>query len=163
MRTKIISAFPGTGKSYYHNLHPDTTLDSDSSEFSWQYDAVTGEKLRNSWFPKNYIEHIQKNVGKYEIIFVSSHKEVREALKDASLFHYVVYPRQCDKEMFKQRYIKRGSPEPFVNLIMSNWSEWILGCSQPGVGYETHEFDFSRHEMSDFIKMLEIGENICTK
>ena len=116
MRTKIISAFPGTGKSYYHNLHPDTTLDSDSSEFSWQYDAVTGEKLRNSWFPKNYIEHIQKNVGKYEIIFVSSHKEVREALKDASLFHYVVYPRQCDKEMFKQRYIKRGSPEPFVNL-----------------------------------------------
>ena len=31
MKTRIISAFPGSGKSYYHNQHKETTLDSDSS------------------------------------------------------------------------------------------------------------------------------------
>lgn len=35
MRTRIISAFPGTGKTYYHKMHPETTLDSDSSLFHW--------------------------------------------------------------------------------------------------------------------------------
>ena len=45
MRTRIISAFPGTGKSYYHSNHKDTTLDSDSSLFSWIY--VDGIKQRN--------------------------------------------------------------------------------------------------------------------
>ena len=44
MKTKIISAFPGTGKSYYHKNHPNTTLDSDSSQFSWLYDG-DGNKL----------------------------------------------------------------------------------------------------------------------
>ena len=44
MKTKIISAFPGTGKSYYHKNHPETTLDSDSSFFSWMIDEW-GDKL----------------------------------------------------------------------------------------------------------------------
>ena len=35
MSTKIISAFPGCGKTYFHNNNKNTTLDSDSSHFSW--------------------------------------------------------------------------------------------------------------------------------
>jgi len=58
MRTRIISAFPGTGKSFYHNTHKDTTLDSDSSNFSWLADDKT---LRNPEFPYNYIKHIKEN------------------------------------------------------------------------------------------------------
>ena len=50
MRTKIISGFPGIGKSYYHKLHPETTLDSDSSEFSWIINEF-GDKIRNPEFP----------------------------------------------------------------------------------------------------------------
>ena len=42
MRTRIISAFPGTGKSFYHSYNKETTLDSDSSLFSWIYvDGLT--------------------------------------------------------------------------------------------------------------------------
>lgn len=34
--TKVISAFPGTGKTYcFNNFKGITMLDSDSSEFSW--------------------------------------------------------------------------------------------------------------------------------
>ena len=81
MRTKIISAFPGVGKTTYHKNNPDTTLDSDSSSFSWIVDEH-GNKTRNPHFPQNYIDHIKQNIGKYKYIFVSSHKEVRDALLD---------------------------------------------------------------------------------
>ena len=132
MKTKIISAFPGTGKSYYHINHPETTLDSDSSLFSWLYDD-DGNKLydddekpiRNPWFPSNYIEHIKSNIGKYEYIFVSSHKEVREALVDNCLLFYLVYPDFDDIDIYIERYKQRGSPERFIDLVRNNWEEWI--------------------------------------
>jgi hypothetical protein len=126
MRTKIISAFPGVGKSYYHKLHPDTTLDSDSSNFSWVKDENgNNTKERNPNFPQNYIEHIKSNIGKYEYIFVSSHKEVIEALLDNCLFFYLIYPDSRRKEEFIQRYKDRGNDESFIELLESKWDEWI--------------------------------------
>ncbi len=126
MRTKIISAFPGTGKSYYHKLHPDTTLDSDSSNFSWVKDENgNNTKERNPNFPQNYIEHIKANIGKYEYIFVSSHKEVRESLLNNCLFFFLVYPDRGRKEEFIQRYKDRGNNESFIQLVDSKWDEWI--------------------------------------
>ena len=124
MRTKIISAFPGTGKSVYHSKHKETTLDSDSSEFSWLIDA-NGNKLRNPEFPKNYIKHIKENIGKYEIIFVSSHKEVRDALLDECIFFYLVYPDERRKEEFIERYKARGNDESFIRLVSDNWDSWM--------------------------------------
>ena len=88
MRTRIIAAFPGTGKSYVHKKHPNTTLDSDSSHFSWM--IKDGKKMRNPDFPYNYITHIRNNIGKYKFIFVSTHKEVREILLDNCIFFYLV-------------------------------------------------------------------------
>ncbi len=129
MKTRIISAFPGTGKSYFYNENKSTTIDSDSSEFSWvKDDQGNNTKERNPNFPQNYIEHIKENIGKYEFIFVSSHKEVREALKDNCIFFYLIYPDVNRKEEFVQRYIDRGSPNGFIKLIESNWDEWIKEC-----------------------------------
>ena len=118
MITKIISAFPGTGKSHYHNAHPDTTLDSDSSMFSKSDD-----------FPENYINHIKENIGKYDIIFVSSHKVVRDALRNNCMFFYLIYPSKDQKDIYLDRYRKRGSPDQFVKLIKDNWDCWIDECS----------------------------------
>ena len=118
-RTKIISAFPGVGKTFYHNEHKETTLDSDSSNFSWV--IKDGVKTRNPEFPKNYIQHIKENT----FIFVSSHKEVREALLDECIFFYVIYPDVNRKEEFVQRYKDRGSDESFIKLISDNWEQWI--------------------------------------
>lgn len=123
MRTRIISAFPGTGKSVYHRAHPETTLDSDSSLFSW---VETKEgKIRNPEWPANYIKHIQENIGKYEFIFVSTHKEVREALLNACLFFYLIYPDEEHKDLYLERFKERGSPDSFVKLLSDNWEAWI--------------------------------------
>lgn len=130
METRIISAFPGLGKSYYFRKNPGESIDSDSSNFSWIKDK-NGEntKTRNPEFPSNYIEHIKENVGKYRFIFVSSHKEVREALKKECINFYLVYPGMTRKEEFLKRYLERGSPESFINLIDDNWDKWIKECA----------------------------------
>ncbi|MDC7221556.1 MAG: hypothetical protein PQJ59_16600 [Spirochaetales bacterium] len=134
MRTKIISAFPGMGKSTYHKMHPETTLDSDSSSFGWIVED--GEKKRNPDFPQNYMNHIKENIGKYEYIFVSSHKVVRDALKDNCLFFYLVYPNYNRKEEFRTLYIHRGSSISFCKMIMDNWDNWIDECVFEEIGCE---------------------------
>ena len=69
MKAKVISAFPGCGKTTYYktwwkhkdNVWKDKTvgeviLDSDSSEFSWIKDENgNNTKERNQDFPNNYI------------------------------------------------------------------------------------------------------------
>lgn len=124
MKTKIISAFPGTGKTVYHSKHRETTLDSDSSNFSWII-YENGNKVRNPAFPKNYIDHIKENIGKYEFIFVSSHKEVREALLENCIFFYLVYPDRTRKDEFIKRYKNRGNDEKFVELVSNKWDDWM--------------------------------------
>lgn len=116
--TLIISAFPGTGKTFYHENHKDTTLDSDSSMF----DKVD--------FPANYIEHIKNKIGTVDIIFVSSHKEVREALVKEGIEFTVVHPDIDLKEEYIERYKNRGNNDRFVELLKSNWDAWIKGFEE---------------------------------
>jgi len=137
MRTRIISAFPGVGKTFYFNNSNKSVIDSDSSQFSWIKDKNgNNTKERNPNFPQNYIEHIKGNIGKVDIILVSSHKEVREALKNNCLFYYLVYPDYTRKEEFLQRYLDRGSPESFMDLIRKNWDKWISELQDDKIGCE---------------------------
>ena len=118
METRIISAFPGVGKTYYHERNKEISIDSDSSHFSWVKDGDgNNTKERNPEFPNNYISHIKENIGNYKYIFVSSHEEVRNALKENGIKYYMIYPAKSKKQEFVERYIQRGSPEEFVNLI----------------------------------------------
>jgi len=89
MRTRIVAAFPGTGKSSYNRLYPEKILDLDSKKYQW-LDPVTREV--NPDFPNNYISIIKESIGKYEVILVSTQKRVRDALIDNCLFFYLVYP-----------------------------------------------------------------------
>jgi len=113
MKTRIISAFPGTGKTYYFESHGrKMSLDSDSSKFDKAY------------FPGNYIQHIKDYIGFLDIIFVSSHKEVRDALYEAGLHYILVYPHSSLAEEYRQRYIDRYSSQNFVDMIKQNWDDW---------------------------------------
>ena len=132
METKVISAFPGTGKSYCFQNSDKKVLDSDSSTFDKKY------------FPDNYIKHIKDNIGKVDIIFVSSHKEVRDALVENGISYILVYPDKSLKDEYIERYKDRGNNEKFVELISSNWELWIeelqgqKGCSH--VILKTYQF-----------------------
>lgn len=111
--TKLYSGFPGTGKSYFFKYSEGVVLDSDSSNFDKEH------------FPQNYIDHIKNNIGVADIICISSHKEVRDALLENGLEFTLIYPDISLKEEYLQRYLDRGSPQGFIDLISNNWDSWV--------------------------------------
>lgn len=140
MLTKVVCAFPGTGKSYLAKKYPHLILDYDSSRFSWITTSF-GQKVRNPDFPENYIQHIENMVEKqrYEIIFVSSHSEVREALRRNNIQYTLVYPRLRDKSKYLLRYAERGNTEEFISSVEKNYKSWILALQSEIDGCENIE------------------------
>lgn len=132
----IISGFPGIGKTHFYNNYPQrNTVDSDSSKFSWIRD---GE--RHPDFPQNYMENIRRMKEITEYVFVSSHKEVRDALVEAGFHFTLVYPDFAHKGEYLERFYERGSPESFVRLIDKNWENFLVeldeqeGCDKIVLG-----------------------------
>lgn len=115
MKTKVYSAFPGVGETTYFNTTSKNVLDSDSSKFDKRE------------FPKNYIQHIEKNIQDPDVdkILVSSHKIVRDALVDRGINFVLVYPDPSLKDEYIQRYKKRGNNDAFVELLNNNWDTWM--------------------------------------
>lgn len=119
--TKVISGFPAVGKSYlYNNNNGLKVLDSDSIKFSWESEGV-----RHPEFPNNYIRHIKRNLGVVDVIFVSSHKVVREALQSNGIDYTIVYPNISLKGEYISRYINRGNDDSFIEFLNDNWEEFI--------------------------------------
>lgn len=147
--TLVISAFPGCGKTQFFKEQTDSEiiLDSDSSKFD------------KSEFPENYIKHIKQNLDSVDIIFVSSHDTVREALVKEEIEYILVYPDRSLKDEYIERYKKRGNLEGFINLLEKNWDTWIdelenqKGCA--------HKILKSDEYISDvFFHHYELGFNI---
>ena len=126
--TIVISAFPASGKTTYKdwNCDREMILDSDSSQFSWEKDVDgINTTTRNPEFPSNYIKHIQENIGKFDIIFVSSHDAVRKALKEHNIPYVLVFPEKNMKLEWECRMKARGDDEKFVSFIIDNWDKFI--------------------------------------
>jgi hypothetical protein len=125
----LVAGFPGTGKTSYCYRDADYmpqgfAVDSDSSKFD------------KANFPANYIEHIKERISEnYSRIFISSHKEVRDALVANKLQFTLVYPQKGLKEEYLTRYKERGDSQAFIALIDKNWFNWLselshqIGCT----------------------------------
>ena len=122
--TVLCAAFPGTGKSWYVDkgegsgyMPQGFAIDSDSSKFY------------KSEFPQNYIKHIKEKISQgYARIFISSHKEVREALVAEGLEFTLVYPDISLKEEYLIRYKERGNSSLFIEMMEKNWEKFIEEC-----------------------------------
>lgn len=144
-KTLVISAFPCCGKSYafenYQNKY--SILDSDSSKFSWnyEYNPVVSDKIeryRNPEFPNNYIKHIKENIGKVDIIFVSSHLQVREALKEAGIVYCTVYPKETMLNEWVGRMYRRGNDKDFIQFQIDHWDEFTHNITSEPHGFEIY-------------------------
>lgn len=119
----LISAFPGTGKTYLCKTLKDQGLnvfDSDSSSFKGPNRFV------------EYIDHVLEIIGTKapQAIFISSHAETRELLTKHGLRYYLVYPALDLKDEYIQRYIDRESPQPFIDLMRSQFEAFVSDCVQ---------------------------------
>lgn len=136
-------------------------LDSDSSEFSWCMRKRTEEeakefikqaiaegqpyaklsdiervhtevlRLRNAEFPANYIEHIKEKMGTCDYIFVSSHEDVRSAMKESGIPYTLVYPdKKCLAEWVGRCYLReqKGTQGFPIKVLINNWYKWIDQC-----------------------------------
>ena len=126
--TIVISAFPACGKSYtYKNFNgkPYTMLDSDSSKYSWIYENGIKTDKRNPNFIEDYMAHIKENIGKVDCIFVSSHKDVRQALRDNNIKYFMVYPSLDMKEEMLNRMKERGNDDKFIAFQRDHFEEFV--------------------------------------
>jgi hypothetical protein len=158
MSALVISAYPGCGKSVYYdhnsiyvgNINGKRILDSDSSLFSWIYDSEGNKTdVRNPEFPNNYIKYIKEHLASEDIIFVSSHKMVRDALAEADIPYATVFPKDTLENMkeWKSRFIDRGNTQSFVAFQMEHWSEFltdmkdeIFPYAKKELGVDTYPF-----------------------
>lgn len=121
-QTIIIMAFPGCGKTYFKEQLKGSgikVLDSDSSNFDKEE------------FPQNYIKYIESQIGKQDIILISTHEDVRHAIyeNDNIMSHcavYICYPKLKIKDLWIQRLRDRGNNEKFCKLIEDNYQKWIM-------------------------------------
>ena len=123
----VVCGFPGVGKSTAFNHEKKYKVsDSDSSLFD------------KSQFPSNYIQHIKQQQEIMDFVMVSTHKVVRDALILEEIPFYLVYPTYSLKDVFIQRYIDRGSPEPFVQLMKDNFEKFVDECFDVKSVYANH-------------------------
>lgn len=142
--TAVISAYPACGKSYIYNHYNSDDLiilDSDSSKFSWIYENGVKTDKRNPNFIQDYVAHIKENIGRVDIIFVSSHKEVRQALRDNKILYYMVYPSLDMKEEMLERMKQRGNDEKFIAFQREHYDEFINEIEEECKKYHGVYFD----------------------
>lgn len=121
MKTTIICGFPGIGKTTCRYKYNNTNvLDMESSAYSWIFDSNSCPK-RNPEFPNNYIDSLEllAKKGGYEYIFVSSHEEAREEMRNRGIKYIIVAPENTSeiKNEYCKRYLKRGSDIDLINKV----------------------------------------------
>ena len=129
---KIISAFPGIGKTTLVQINKNY-IDLESSDYKWiDIDKTLPIEERkgtaktiNPDFPENYIKKIIELTDMRFNVLISSHKEVREALQAQGIEYTIVLPSLDMKEEMISRYLSRGNQESFVNLLKTNYEKFV--------------------------------------
>lgn len=133
---KIISAFPGIGKTTLVQINKNY-IDLESSDYKWiDIDKTLPIEERkgtaktiNPDFPNNYIKKIIELTDMGFNVLISSHKEVREALQARGIKYTIVLPSLDMKEEMINRYLSRGNQESFVNLLKTNYEKFVEDLS----------------------------------
>ena len=113
MKTAIISAFCGTGKTYFCE-----NIDMNSVEIEyWKY--------KDAGLQRKYIKDIKKYIGNVSYIFISTDPEGLRLLHDHGFKITLIYPGNNLRNEYLDRYIDRDSPYDFIGTFMKHWHLWI--------------------------------------
>lgn len=126
MSAKIISAFPGCGKTYVFENQEKLGIsvsDSDSSKYN---------KVAN-WVV-DYVDDILSKVDSYDFIFVSQHSAVLQELNKRGIPFYCVLPNGSDsisdkdRQLIKQQWFGRFllRDNSFIKSGFDNWLHTLL-------------------------------------
>ena len=115
-KVKIVSGFPGIGKS---------SINNNSALNLGEYRIRTNKLDRHTYFSL-ILEAIIS--GEYNLIFVSAKTETRQFLENNFLKYNLVYPAKNLKEEYLERYKRRNTvpgysnTQSFVNNMNKKWN-----------------------------------------
>lgn len=109
----VILGFTGVGKSRFV-ANNNMVSDVDSSNFTLHKD-----------FPENYITFLEDNLEKKTATFMSTHKEVRDALHEKNIPYVLIYPSLDQKDDYLERYRLRGCEMRYISKVEANFEKWI--------------------------------------
>ncbi|MCP4761947.1 MAG: hypothetical protein GY870_09195 [archaeon] len=112
-KTKIISAFCGTGKTYICNQKNISAVEIEY----WKY--------KEKGLQKEYCKDVEREIGKVDYIFISTDPEGLEILQEKRFNITLVYPEKRLRNEYLDRYIDRDSSHDFIGAFMKYWDTWI--------------------------------------
>ena len=133
----IVCAFPATGKTWAIGHASDLDLracDSDSEDYHWADRNVLREKRieRENWISV-YVDHLIAETTRQDIVFCSTHQEVRNELVRRGISFMVVYPTANQKKEYINRVTNRttGLCGKFgIKLMTESWDTWLTGMTE---------------------------------
>lgn len=141
--TIVISAFVCSGKSTFA-ANCDNVKDLESSLYSKKPDGSKSDE-----FPGNYIAAIKWQLvnNNWKYLLVSSHQDVRKAMKDAGIKFYLFYPALERKDEVIRLCQERGNNAEFIELIKENYEAWVGEMSKEENAYPLQEGEFLSMEL----------------
>ena len=115
MAAILVSAFPGLGKTYLYQQYKDKLK---------ILDLNTG-RFEGDDFPGNYIAEVEKRLNDYDLILLSSDRNVRYALNDAGLDFDLFYPSKERKNELVEIYVTNRKSRDFIMNLDHNFNDLI--------------------------------------
>lgn len=132
----ILSGIAGVGKTTLEKTYPTRVRDFESTCWKWigggseEHKGVLGLE-RNSAYPGNMMLDILDSLRTFDILCLSYHQEIRDALALHGLSCVYVFPCYGDTEEYASRYHNRGNTDYFVGRVIGNWD--IVLSLQPSL------------------------------
>lgn len=138
--TVILAAFAGTGKTMLASKYANV-LDLESSVYKYDYSNMEpgfclehkkGCPLRplNPDFPRNYIQAIKENMGKYDYVLTRCDLEKLIPPEDKDLIQPIfVLPHPDAWHEVCLRYRARGNTETWIFHMSNIWNERLRAVS----------------------------------
>jgi hypothetical protein len=167
----VIAGFPGVGKTYFVRCLREQ--DGDCAAVDLDFRAY-----QQDW-PQSYFCAILAAMTKYRFVFVSTHVEVRQFLREKvqgelGLVWWLVYPRRDEREAYISKLLEAaeasGAGYDGVSFVADHWDQMLTELErEPSVDLSTGAPDgaaavasVSSGSGACFSLVLGQGESLCS-
>jgi len=157
----IIAAYAGTGKTHFASLYPEAIIDLVAMPYKYiltkdtYYDESSKANIKNLFnddWPFNYISAIKENLKLDKLLLIPSDLLILELLKEEKIHYCLCYPQMEAKEIYRERYIKRGNTTEFIDIFIGKWDTFMDSFEKDSYGQRI--VLQSNHFLSDVIDIL---------
>lgn len=133
-RGQVVCGFPAVGKTSFLALAASrgyNATDSDSEKHHWvDQNVPRAERVERVNWVELYVDHLVEEAKTNDIVFCSTHQEVRDELVRRGIGFTVVYPTADQKEKYLARVGGRTTGlcgEFGIKLMTESWDAWMDG------------------------------------